>query len=222
MEQRLAAPPTRLVWAECPSNLLWRMPDIGALAALAQRHGAKLLVDATAVTSVPCRPLTPGADLMLHSATKYHIDVDRPFGNLICELHTLAHMLNVLVYTRFGGAFLTGAQLSADGTFRVDFDLPGADSERLRALEGTLNDVIASDLLMTAGSMLYEEAKEIDGMFRSKSIAPPPSEDGTARRRDCWPRSAGLRWNASRIDSSGAYPKIDNKGRQNRRSKAAV
>ncbi|MGO4406317.1 PLP-dependent aspartate aminotransferase family protein [Bosea sp. RAF48] len=67
----LGAAPTRLVWAECPSNPLWRVPDLAALAALAHRHGARLLVDATVATPVLCRPLTLGADLVLHSATKY-------------------------------------------------------------------------------------------------------------------------------------------------------
>lgn len=154
------------------------------------------------------------------------IDVDRSFRNLMCELHTLAHILNALVYTRFGGALLTGAQLSADGTFRVDFDLPGADSERLRALEGALNDVIASDLPVMAGFMLYEQAKVINGMFRSKSVAPPPSEDGTVRIVEI----AGLDRQAcggTHLASTGqARParivKIDNKGRQNRRIKVAV
>lgn len=67
----LGATPARLVWAECPSNPLWRVPDIAALAELARRHGARLVVDATAATPVLCRPLTLGADLVLHSATKY-------------------------------------------------------------------------------------------------------------------------------------------------------
>lgn len=62
---------TRLVWAECPSNPLWRVPDIAALAAIAHRGGAQLLVDATVATPVLCRPLDFGADLVLHSATKY-------------------------------------------------------------------------------------------------------------------------------------------------------
>lgn len=67
----MSAAVTRLVWAECPSNPLWRVPDLAALATLAHRHGARLLVDATAATPVHCRPLTLGADLVLHSATKY-------------------------------------------------------------------------------------------------------------------------------------------------------
>lgn len=71
VRRSLAAAPTRLVWAECPSNPLWRVPDLAALAETAHRHGARLLVDATAATPVLCRPLAMGADLVLHSATKY-------------------------------------------------------------------------------------------------------------------------------------------------------
>lgn len=62
---------TRLVWAECPSNPMWRVPDIAGLAGAAHAAGARLLVDATVATPILCRPLTLGADLVLHSATKY-------------------------------------------------------------------------------------------------------------------------------------------------------
>ena len=66
-----AGPAVRLLWAECPSNPMWRVPDLHALADLAHRAGARLLVDATAATPVLCRPLAFGADLVLHSATKF-------------------------------------------------------------------------------------------------------------------------------------------------------
>ncbi|MCB8882143.1 PLP-dependent transferase [Acidisoma cellulosilytica] len=62
---------TKLVWAECPSNPLWRVPDMSSLADLTHAAGAKLLVDATVITPVLCHPLSLGADLVLHSATKY-------------------------------------------------------------------------------------------------------------------------------------------------------
>lgn len=62
---------TRLIWAECPTNPMWRVPDIARLAAAAHTAGARLLVDATVATPILCRPLTLGADLVLHSATKY-------------------------------------------------------------------------------------------------------------------------------------------------------
>jgi len=70
------APPdgVQLVWLEAPSNPFLTMPDLAAAAA----HPAPVLVDATAATPVHLRPLEQGADLVLHSATKYlsgHSDV---------------------------------------------------------------------------------------------------------------------------------------------------
>jgi hypothetical protein len=77
-----------------------------------------------------------------------------------------------------GGA---GAQLNADGTFRVDFDLPGADNEALRALEGPLNDVIRKVLPVSAAFMPHGEAQVVPGLFRSKAVAPPAGDDGLVR-----------------------------------------
>ena len=70
--------PTALVWAETPSNPLLRVIDIAALAELTHTAGARLLVDSTFATPVLQQPLALGADLVLHSATKYmggHSDV---------------------------------------------------------------------------------------------------------------------------------------------------
>lgn len=72
--QRRAA----LVWAETPSNPLLRISDIAALARLAHDAGARLLVDNTFATPALQTPLALGADVVLHSATKYmggHSDV---------------------------------------------------------------------------------------------------------------------------------------------------
>jgi cystathionine gamma-synthase len=71
-------PETRLVWIETPSNPLLKVVDIAALASLAQAHGARLLVDSTFATPALQRPFEQGADLVLHSTTKYlggHSDV---------------------------------------------------------------------------------------------------------------------------------------------------
>src|SRR5712691_6914473 len=72
--------------------------------------------------------------------------VDPGFRALMAQLHTNAHVVSALVFQRFQGALITGAQLNKDGTARVDFDLPDADNERLRALETAINDVIRQDL----------------------------------------------------------------------------
>lgn len=71
---RLAAklgPRTRIVYCETPANPNMRLVDIDAVAAIARAHGALLLVDNTYATPWLQRPLEAGADLVLHSATKY-------------------------------------------------------------------------------------------------------------------------------------------------------
>ncbi len=62
---------TRMVWVETPGNPLWDITDIAAVAELAHGAGARLIVDSTVATPVFTRPLELGADLVMHSATKY-------------------------------------------------------------------------------------------------------------------------------------------------------
>jgi cystathionine gamma-synthase len=72
------AGPTRLVWLETPGNPLWTITDIAAAAKIAHGAGAKLAVDSTVATPVLTNPLALGADIVMHSATKYlngHSDV---------------------------------------------------------------------------------------------------------------------------------------------------
>ena len=79
-ELRAAARPgqTRLVWIETPANPLWSITDIAGAAEIAHAAGALLAVDSTAATPVLTRPIALGADVVMHSATKYlngHSDV---------------------------------------------------------------------------------------------------------------------------------------------------
>ena len=62
---------TRLLFCETPSNPLTEMVDLRALAAIAHRHGAWLVVDNCFCTPALQRPLELGADIVVHSATKY-------------------------------------------------------------------------------------------------------------------------------------------------------
>jgi cystathionine gamma-lyase len=71
-------PKTKLVWIETPSNPLLRICDIRAIAKLARAKGAKLVVDNTFASPALQRPLSLGADVVVHSTTKYlggHSDV---------------------------------------------------------------------------------------------------------------------------------------------------
>jgi cystathionine gamma-synthase len=69
---------TRMIWVETPSNPLLRLSDIAALAGVARECGALLVVDNTFLSPVLQRPFEFGADLVVHSTTKYlngHSDV---------------------------------------------------------------------------------------------------------------------------------------------------
>ena len=77
---------TKLLWLETPANPTWEIEDIGAWAKIAQQIGARLAVDNTIASPILCNPLTLGADIVMHSATKYlngHSDVLA--GALICK-----------------------------------------------------------------------------------------------------------------------------------------
>ena len=69
---------TKLVWLETPSNPLWGLSDIEGAARIAHTAGAAVAVDSTCATPIFTRPIALGADVVMHSATKYlngHSDV---------------------------------------------------------------------------------------------------------------------------------------------------
>lgn len=75
---RKAGSDSALIWLETPCNPTWEVVDIERAAEIARTSGAHLAVDSTAATPVLTRPLELGADLVMHSATKYlngHADV---------------------------------------------------------------------------------------------------------------------------------------------------
>lgn len=152
--------------------------------------------------------------------------IDADFRRLMCQLHTDLHIVNALVFQAFDGALVTGAQIGDDGTARIDFDLPGADNDRLRALEPAINDAIRQDLAVRQAYVAADLAAAEPGLLRSRSVAPPPQADGTIRVIEI----AGLDRQAcggTHLASTGeSRPvrilKIDNKGRHNRRMKIGL
>jgi O-succinylhomoserine sulfhydrylase len=76
-------PSTRLLFLETPSNPLTEMVDIGALADLAHAHGCLLVVDNCFCTPALQRPLDLGADIVVHSATKYLDGQGRCIGGAV-------------------------------------------------------------------------------------------------------------------------------------------
>jgi cystathionine gamma-synthase len=99
---------TRLVWIETPANPLWSITDIAGAAEIAHAAGALLAVDSTAATPVLTQPLALGADLVMHSATKYlngHSDVVA--GSLTASRQD--EFWQRLVAARSGGGAILGS-----------------------------------------------------------------------------------------------------------------
>jgi cystathionine gamma-synthase len=97
---------TRVVWIETPANPTWAITDIAAAANLAHDAGALLAVDSTVATPVLTRPLALGADLVMHSATKYlngHSDVVA--GALVSAQHD-EFWARLTTFRHDGGAIL--------------------------------------------------------------------------------------------------------------------
>ena len=108
-------PTTRIVWAETPSNPRLEVLDLAALATLAHDHGAWLVTDNTFATPYLQQPAALGADLVVHSTTKYlggHSDV---VGGAVCTSAPLAEQL----------AFLQNAVGAVPGPFDAWLTLRG-------------------------------------------------------------------------------------------------
>jgi cystathionine gamma-synthase len=78
LRQAVVPDRTRLVWIETPANPLWSITDIAGAAEIAHQAGALLAVDSTTASPMVTCPIEHGADIVMHSATKYlngHSDV---------------------------------------------------------------------------------------------------------------------------------------------------
>lgn len=69
--QAAIRPETRMIWVETPTNPMLKIVDIAAVAEVAREHGALLVVDNTFASPMLQRPLEMGADIVVHSATKF-------------------------------------------------------------------------------------------------------------------------------------------------------
>jgi misacylated tRNA(Ala) deacylase len=160
-------------------------------------------------------------DTPIEIAGSVEASVDKDFRRTMRQLHTGTHILNAFVFQSFDGALVTGVQMAADGTARMDFDVPGADNDRLRALEGPINDAIRQNIPVNFAYIGMSVAQAERGLIRSRSVAPPPTPDGKVRIVEI----VGLDRQAcggTHLSSTGDSPpirllKIDNKGRHNRR-----
>jgi len=152
--------------------------------------------------------------------------VDPAFRRMMTEMHTYTHILNACVYRSFDGALVTGVQMNEDATARMDFDLPDADNEKLRALEAPINAAILEDLRVGDSYVPLAVAQAEPGLIRTRSVAPPPTADGMVRiveiagldRQAC----GGTHLSSTRGEKRVRVIKIDNKGRHNRRVRISL
>ncbi len=94
---------TRMVWLETPSNPLLRISDIGGAAAIAHAQDALLAVDSTFASPIATRPLTLGADLVVHSLTKYIGGHGDAMGGSVCGSQALLGALRGEALVHYGG-----------------------------------------------------------------------------------------------------------------------
>jgi len=94
---------TRMVWLETPSNPLLKIADIAAVAKIAKSAGALLVVDSTFATPIATRPLTLGADLVVHSLTKYIGGHGDAMGGAVCGSREALDHLRTEALSHFGG-----------------------------------------------------------------------------------------------------------------------
>ncbi|HSV66430.1 MAG TPA: cystathionine gamma-synthase [Mycobacteriales bacterium] len=130
-------PTTRLVWCETPTNPLLGIADITALAGLAHEHGALLVVDNTFASPYLQQPLALGADVVVHSTTKYlggHSDVIG--GALVLDDSRLAENLRFHQNAMGGvpGPFDCWLVLRGVKTLGVRMDRHCANAERVAAM----------------------------------------------------------------------------------------
>lgn len=154
------------------------------------------------------------------------VHVDVAHRSRVAQLHTDSHILNALVFERWAGTLVTGAQINGDGTGRMDFDLSEVDNDALRALARDVNEVIRAGVDVQAVYVDATEAATNPGLLRSLSVAPPPTPDGRLRVIDI----AGIDRQAcggTHLDNTGEsnpfrITKIESKGKRNRRVRFAL
>ncbi|MEO5901078.1 MAG: alanyl-tRNA editing protein [Ilumatobacteraceae bacterium] len=149
------------------------------------------------------------------------VRVDAARRARVAQLHTDSHILNAIVFERFPGTLVTGAQINDDGTGRMDFDLTEIDNDVLRGLDAGVNAVIDRGVEVRSIYVAAGEADATSGLVRSLSVAPPPTPDGQLRviEIDGVDRQA---CGGTHLTNTGAsrpfrIVKVESKGKRNRR-----
>lgn len=85
--ERAIRPETKMIFIETPTNPVMRLTDLSAVSTLARQHGIKLVVDNTFASPCLQRPIEFGADLVIHSTTKYLNGHSDSVGGIVIAIH---------------------------------------------------------------------------------------------------------------------------------------
>jgi cystathionine gamma-synthase len=182
-------PNSRLLWAESPTNPMMQVLDLRAIAGEAKRVGALLLVDGTFATPALQRPLELGADVVLHSTTKYlggHSDVHggalvfRSRGDLASHVQHNRHILGAVASPFASWMVLRGLRTlacrmerqsaNALAVARALEEHPGVRSVHYPGLESDPGHAVAKEQMSAFGAMLsIRIAGGRDGAVRAAS-----------------------------------------------------
>jgi len=170
---RALRPSTRVVWLESPSNPLLKVTDLAAAAAIGRAAGALIVVDNTFAAPVLQRPIELGADVVLHSTTKYfggHSDVQggalvfRERGELLERVAHGRHVLGAVASPFNSWLVLRGLRTlpcrlaaqcrAAAGVARTLATLPTVAAVNYPGLETHSGHAIAARQMRDFGAML--------------------------------------------------------------------
>jgi len=96
-------------------------------------------------------------------------------------MHTALHVLNAIIFRRWQGAKVTGAQINSDGTARMDFDLPNVDIALVRDVESEVNRTLAEDRPVRIHMIPQEQLLQNDDLVRTANRNAPADENGMVR-----------------------------------------
>ena len=204
---------TKLVWIETPSNPLWTITDIAAAAEIAHAAGARLAVDSTSASPVHTRPLTLGADIVMHAATKVlngHSDV---VAGVLVGAAKDEFWQRVTTIRKAQGAIL--------GPFEAYLLMRGLRTLHLRATTQSKTAMLLAERLSThphVARVLYPglpqhpghdvAARQMDGgfgyMLSIQVIGGEAAAIGTAARVQLWKRATSLGGVESLIEHRGS------------------
>lgn len=118
----LIKPNTKVIYVESPANPTMVLVDIAAVAEIAHRHGAKVFVDNTFATPYNTRPLELGADVVIHSLTKYM----GGHGDILGDTETLVEQAAAMTHTMIPREVREAAGIT-DGMIRMSVGLEDPD-----------------------------------------------------------------------------------------------